>query len=59
MVTKSKRALRTYGELRKLLAAAGDPWQPGPTKSDDEPLPEYPTGGDGKYEPRGVQKPER
>ena len=51
MATKSKRAPRTYGELRKLLAAASDPWQPDPTKSDDEQLPVYPTGGDGNYEP--------
>lgn len=51
MVKDAKRAPRTYGELRKLLAAAGDPWQTDPTKSDEEPLPEYPTGGDGTREP--------
>ena len=34
-----------------MLAALGDPWQPDPTLSDDEPLPEYPTGGDGVQEP--------
>ena len=34
-----------------MLAELGDPWRPDPTVSDDEPLPEYPTGGDGKYEP--------
>jgi hypothetical protein len=46
-----ERAPETYGELRKLLAEAGDPWQPDPTRSDDEPLPEYLTGGDGNFEP--------
>jgi hypothetical protein len=51
MATKATRSPRTYGELRKALAAAGDPWQPDPTKSDDEALPVYPTGGDGVYEP--------
>jgi hypothetical protein len=52
MATNSKRTPRTYGELRKRLASAGDPWQPDPTKADDEELPVYPTGGDGVYEPR-------
>jgi hypothetical protein len=41
----------TYGDLRKLLARAGDPWEPDPTKADEEELPVYPTGGDGVYEP--------
>jgi hypothetical protein len=52
MATNAKRTPRTYGELRKLLADAGDPWQPDPTKADEEELPVYPTGGDGVYEPR-------
>jgi hypothetical protein len=47
----SRRAPKTYGELRKMLAELGDPWSPDPTVSDDEPLPEFPTGGDGEYEP--------
>ena len=34
-----------------MLAELGDPWSPDPTVSDDEPLPEFPTGGDGEYEP--------
>jgi hypothetical protein len=51
MATKSKRTAKTYGELRKLLSEAGDPWQPDPTKADEELLPEFPTGGDGVYEP--------
>jgi hypothetical protein len=42
---------KTYGELRKLLAEVGNPWEPDPTMSDEEPLPEFPTGGDGVYEP--------
>jgi hypothetical protein len=46
-------APRTYGDLRKLLAAAGNPWQTDTTKSDDEPLPRFPTGGDGKPVPAG------
>lgn len=50
-IRKPKQAPRTYGQLRKLLAAAGNPWQPDSTKSDEEPLPNYPTGGDGTYEP--------
>jgi hypothetical protein len=51
MATDSKRPVMTYGALRKRLAKIGDPWRPDPTKSDDEPLPEFPTGGDGHYEP--------
>ncbi len=51
MATASKLTPYTYGELRKLLADAGTPWQPDPTKSDEEPLPVFPTGGDGVYEP--------
>jgi hypothetical protein len=51
MPSGSKGTPKTYGELRRLLAEAGDPWQPDPTKSDEEPLPEFPTGGDGVYEP--------
>jgi len=47
MASSSKRTAKTYGDLRKLLAEMGDPWHPDPTKSDDEPLPEVPTGGDG------------
>jgi hypothetical protein len=50
-VALSKRAPKTFGELRKMLAALGDPWQPDPSRSDDEPLPDYPTGGDGAMEP--------
>lgn len=44
----SRRAPKTYGELRKMLAELGDPWSPDPTVSDDELLPEFPTGGDGE-----------
>ena len=51
MARQSKPAPRTFGELRKLLAEIGDPWQPDPAISDDQPLPEFPTGGDGIYEP--------
>jgi hypothetical protein len=50
-VALSRRAPKTYGDLRKLLRDLGDPWRPDPTVSDDEPLPDYPTGGDGRYEP--------
>jgi hypothetical protein len=51
MASSEKRTAKTYGDLRKLLAEMGDPWHPDPTKSDDEPLPEFPTGGDGVFEP--------
>ncbi|MDM0106558.1 hypothetical protein QTH97_16550 [Variovorax sp. J22R24] len=51
MAKKAKSAPTTYGELRKLLAASGNPWRPDPAKSNDERLPVYTTGGDGKYEP--------
>lgn len=54
----SRRAPTTFGELRTLLAERGDPWQPDPSLSDDEPLPEYPTGGDGVYEPPDRELPE-
>lgn len=47
----AKRTPATYGDLRKLLATAGDPWEPDPTKADEEELPVFPTGGDGVYEP--------
>ena len=56
---RSERAPQTYGELRKLLAEAGDPWLPDPTRSDDEPLPEYRTGGDGNFEPEDRMLDER
>jgi hypothetical protein len=39
--------LVTIGDLRKRLRARGTPWEPDPTLSDDEPIPQYPTGGDG------------
>jgi hypothetical protein len=48
----------TIGELRKLLAKMGNPWQPDPRLSDDEPMPTYPTGGDGSTEPVGQVVPE-
>ena len=32
----SRRAPKTYGELRKMLAELGNPWLPDPTLSDDE-----------------------
>ena len=41
-------------DLRSPAQALGEDrrsWRPDPTKSDDEPLPEFPTGGDGHYEP--------
>jgi hypothetical protein len=49
---------KTYGELRRLLAELGNPWEPDPTISDDQPLPEYPTGGDGRTEPIGTVIPQ-
>lgn len=58
MAAQSERAPETYGELRKLLAELGNPWQPDTSISDDERLPEYPTGGDGIEEPAERLLPE-
>jgi hypothetical protein len=46
-------APRTIGELRRLLAEMGDPWQPDPSLSDEEPIPQFATGGDETEEPAG------
>jgi hypothetical protein len=35
----------TVGELRRRLAEQGDPWTVDPRRSDEEPLPDYPRGG--------------
>ena len=53
MASDQKLPPKTYGDLRKLLAEAGDPWQADPTRSDEEPLPSFTTGGDGNFEPQG------
>jgi hypothetical protein len=39
--------LMTIGDLRKRLRSLGTPWEPDPMLSDDDPIPQYPTGGDG------------
>ena len=52
MASSPKGTAKTYGELRRLLREAGDPWEADPTKADEELLPEFPTGGDGVYEPK-------
>ena len=36
---------KTIGELRRRLAALGNPWEVDPQLSDDEPLPDPPRGG--------------
>lgn len=35
----------TYGQLRRRLEEMGNPWSVDPTISDDELVPQYPTGG--------------
>jgi hypothetical protein len=45
---KSKRKQdvpKTIGELRKRLAKLGNPWEVDPQFNIDDPLPEYPRGG--------------
>lgn len=49
----SEDAPKTIGDLRKLLADMGNPWQPDPSLSDEEPIPQFATGGDGTEEPPG------
>jgi hypothetical protein len=44
---------KTIGDLRKILVELGNPWRPDPALSDDEPIPKFPTGGDGNKEPPG------
>lgn len=39
-------APRTVGELRRRLEALGNPWQVDPALADDDPIPEYPRGGE-------------
>lgn len=51
------RPPHTIGDLRKLLARLGNPWQPDPGLSDAEPIPQFPTGGDGTMEPVGQAVP--
>lgn len=51
---KSEPPPRTIGDLRRLLAKLDYPWRPDTRLSDDEPIPEYPTGGDGSKKPPGV-----
>jgi hypothetical protein len=58
MAGLSKRAPKTFGELRKVLAELGEPWIPDPSISDDEPIRAYPTGGDGVYQPPDAVLPE-
>jgi hypothetical protein len=48
---------KTIGDLRKLLSQLGNPWQPDPRLSDAEPIPQFPTGGDGTMEPVGQVLP--
>lgn len=48
---------KTIGDLRKLLSKIGNPWQPNPRLSDAEPIPEFPTGGDGNMDPVGAALP--
>jgi hypothetical protein len=45
---------RTFGELRRQLHKMGDPWQVDPARADEEPLPEYPTGGQLDGDPPGA-----
>jgi hypothetical protein len=35
----------TVGELRRILAELGNPWSVDPRLGDDDPLPDYPRGG--------------
>ncbi len=51
---KDETPLVTIGDLRKRLSALGNPWEPDPTLSDDEPMPQYPTGGDGTMDAPGL-----
>jgi hypothetical protein len=54
---RADRAPKTIGDLRKLLARLGNPWQPDPRLSDAEPIPQFPTGGDGTMDPVGQVLP--
>jgi hypothetical protein len=51
-------APKTVGELRKLLARLGTPWEPDPRLSDDEPIPRFPMGGDASVSPVGRPLPQ-
>lgn len=42
---KKQDVPKTIGELRKCLAELGNPWTVDPRLSDDDPLPDYPRGG--------------
>jgi hypothetical protein len=50
---RADRAPKTIGELRQLLSRLGNPWAPDPRLSDSEPIPQFPTGGDGRMDPVG------
>jgi hypothetical protein len=45
----------TVGELRRLLAELGDPWQVDPNLPDDDPLPDPPRGAEPPQETAGAQ----
>jgi hypothetical protein len=51
--TRADRPPKTIGDLRKLLSKMGNPWQPDPRLSDAEPIPQFPTGGDGTFDAVG------
>jgi len=48
----------TIGDLRRRLRSLGNPWEPDPTLSDDQPIPRYPTGGDGTKRGPGELAPD-
>ncbi|MHA7291321.1 hypothetical protein ACX80V_16990 [Arthrobacter sp. MDT3-24] len=41
-----ERPALTYGELRRRLEQMGNPWTVDPLISDDEPVPQFPMGGE-------------
>ncbi len=43
----------TIGELRRALRERGSPWMPDEKYKDSDPIPVYPTGGDGSTKPVG------
>ena len=55
MAENSEQSLpRTVGELRRRLSELGNPWSIDPRLGDDDPIPDYPRGGQIPEELPGV-----
>ena len=54
MAEKTDSLPRTVGELRRILSKLDNPWLVDPQLKDEEPLPDYPRGGQKIEKPLGL-----